>query len=88
VLRGEMSLVGPRPLLLDERSHYTGRAYDLYSRVTPGLTGMWQVSGRDDLDYYRRIELNNWYIKNWSPWTDIIILFKTMSVVFGRVGAS
>lgn len=88
VLKGEMSLVGPRPLLLDERTQYTGRAFDLYSQVTPGLTGMWQVSGRDDLEYYRRIELNNWYIKNWSPWVDMVILLKTCFVVVRSAGAS
>ena len=88
VLKGEMSLVGPRPLLLDERAQYTGRAFDLYSQVTPGLTGMWQVSGRDDLEYYRRIELNNWYIKNWSAWVDLIILVKTCFVVVRGSGAS
>lgn len=88
VLKGEMSLVGPRPLLLDERTLYTGRAFDLYRQVTPGLTGMWQVSGRDDLEYYRRIELNNWYIKNWSPWVDLVILLKTCFVVLRRSGAS
>jgi Undecaprenyl-phosphate galactose phosphotransferase WbaP len=88
VLRGEMSLIGPRPLLLDEREQYTGRAFELYRRVTPGLTGMWQVSGRDDLEYYRRIELNNWYIKNWSPWVDLVILCKTLLVVIKGSGAS
>jgi Undecaprenyl-phosphate galactose phosphotransferase WbaP len=88
VLRGEMSLIGPRPLLLDEREQYTGRAFELYRQVTPGLTGMWQVSGRDDLEYYRRIELNNWYIKNWSPWVDLVILAKTLLVVIKGSGAS
>ncbi|MEK0086001.1 exopolysaccharide biosynthesis polyprenyl glycosylphosphotransferase [Benzoatithermus flavus] len=88
VLKGEMSLVGPRPLLLDEREQYTGRAFELYRQVTPGLTGMWQVSGRDDLEYYRRIELNNWYIKNWSPWVDLVILCKTLLVVVKGSGAS
>jgi undecaprenyl-phosphate galactose phosphotransferase len=88
VLRGEMSLVGPRPLLLAERDQYTGRSFELYQKVTPGLTGMWQVSGRDDLEYYRRIELNNWYIKNWSPWIDVVILVKTVFVVLRRAGAS
>jgi Undecaprenyl-phosphate galactose phosphotransferase WbaP len=78
VLRGEMSLVGPRPLLPEERTRYGGDAFSLYQRVTPGLTGMWQVSGRDDVEYYRRIELNNWYIKNWSPSLDLFILFKTV----------
>jgi Undecaprenyl-phosphate galactose phosphotransferase WbaP len=88
VLRGEMSLVGPRPLLPDERGKYTERAFRLYSRVTPGLTGVWQVSGRDGLEYKRRIELNNWYVKNRSLWLDVVILCKTFTVVIRRAGAS
>lgn len=88
VLKGEMSLVGPRPLLLDERRQYSDRAFELYQQVTPGLTGLWQVSGRNDLAYQRRIELNNWYIKNWSPWVDLVILVKTILVVLRRIGAS
>jgi undecaprenyl-phosphate galactose phosphotransferase len=87
VLRGEMSLVGPRPMLLDERETY-GADFALYSQVTPGMTGAWQVSGRDELDYRQRIELNNWYIRNWSPWSDTIILAKTLVVVLRKVGAS
>jgi Undecaprenyl-phosphate galactose phosphotransferase WbaP len=78
VLRGHMSLVGPRPLLPEERARYDGAAFALYQRVMPGLTGMWQVSGRDDVEYYRRIELNSWYIKNWSPSLDLFILLKTV----------
>lgn len=88
VLRGDMSFVGPRPLLPDELARYGEAAYALYSRVTPGLTGMWQVSGRDDLEYYRRVELNNWYIKNWSPWLDLFILARTVGVVTRREGSS
>ncbi len=84
VLRGHMSLVGPRPLLPEERSRYDSAALILYQRVTPGLTGMWQVSGRDDVEYYRRVELNNWYIKNWSPSLDLFILFKTVPVLIQR----
>ena len=81
ILRGHMSLVGPRPLLPEERRRYDSDAFVLYQRVTPGLTGMWQVNGRDDVEYYRRIELNNWYIKNWSPSLDLFILFKTVLTV-------
>jgi Undecaprenyl-phosphate galactose phosphotransferase WbaP len=87
VLRGEMSLVGPRPMLPDERETY-GPDFALYSQMTPGMTGAWQVSGRDELDYRRRIELNNWYIRNWSPWSDTIILAKTLAVVLRKAGAS
>jgi undecaprenyl-phosphate galactose phosphotransferase len=87
VLRGEMSLVGPRPVLPDERETY-GADFSLYSQATPGMTGAWQVSGRDELDYRRRIELNNWYIRNWSPWSDTVILAKTLGVVLRKAGAS
>lgn len=88
VLRGEMSLVGPRPLLPDERVRYGEPAFVIYSRATPGVTGIWQVSGRDDLEYERRIELNNWYVKNWSLWLDLFILAKTAVVIARRSGAS
>jgi lipopolysaccharide/colanic/teichoic acid biosynthesis glycosyltransferase len=86
VLRGEMSLVGPRPVLLAERDTY-GNAFDLYCRCRPGLTGPWQVSGRNNIDYQRRIELNSAYATNSSLWVDIVILFRTPFVVFRHVGA-
>ncbi len=88
VLLGHMSLVGPRPMLPDERERYGSTAFALYRRVTPGLTGMWQVSGRDDVEYYRRVELNTWYVKNWSPWLDLLILLRTALVVVKGAGAS
>jgi undecaprenyl-phosphate galactose phosphotransferase len=87
VLRGEMSIVGPRPLLLDEIESY-GPWLDLYVKSLPGITGIWQVSGRDSLAYERRIELNNWYVRNWSLWHDIVILLKTIVVVVQRKSAS
>lgn len=86
VLAGEMSLVGPRPLLLEEPERY-GDAIDLYCQVLPGLTGLWQVSGRNDCSYQERIELNNYYVRNWSPWLDVYILARTVVVVVGRKGA-
>ena len=76
VLRGDLSLVGPRPIVGVEISKY-GEAYDLYCRVRPGLTGLWQVSGRSSLSYERRVELDTYYIRNWSVWFDIYILAKT-----------
>ena len=88
VLRGEMSLVGPRPLLLEERARYGEPAFSLYCRAAPGLTGIWQVSGRDHLDYSDRIRMNNWYVRNWSPWLDFVILLKTAVVVTRQVGSS
>jgi len=87
VLRGEMSLVGPRPLLLEEVPHHQS-ALHVYTRVRPGITGMWQVSGRNDLAYARRMQLNSWYVHNWSLWHDLVILVKTIIVVVRRRGAS
>lgn len=87
VVRGEMSLVGPRPLLLDEREVY-GDDFEVYALVAPGITGLWQVSGRNDISYKRRVELNNWYVRNWSLWHDIAILLKTVGVILKREGVS
>ena len=65
VLKGEMSLVGPRPMLPEERAGY-GELFAFYSQLAPGMTGVWQVSGRDDVPYERRISLNDWYLRNMS----------------------
>lgn len=86
VLRGEMSLVGPRPLLEREVNDY-GETIKLYHSVRPGLTGIWQVSGRSNTSFAERETFDVWYIKNWSLWTDITILFKTIRVVLQRNGA-
>lgn len=86
VLRGEMSLVGPRPVVLAELERYGGDVV-YYLMAKPGMTGLWQVSGRNDVDYDTRVYFDAWYVKNWSLWTDIAILFKTISVVMGREGA-
>ena len=86
VLKGEMSLVGPRPIIRDEMQRY--REYiDDYLMVKPGITGMWQVSGRSDIDYAERVLLDSWYTRNWSVWLDITLLFKTFKVVLLRKGA-
>jgi Undecaprenyl-phosphate galactose phosphotransferase WbaP len=82
VLRGEMSLVGPRPVVLAELERYGGDVV-YYLMAKPGMTGLWQVSGRNDVDYDTRVYFDAWYVKNWSLWTDIAILFKTISVVMG-----
>jgi undecaprenyl-phosphate galactose phosphotransferase len=87
VLRGEMSLVGPRPLLLEEVPHHHAGLH-LYTSVLPGITGIWQVSGRGDVEYAQRLQLNNWYVQNWSFWHDAVILLKTLVVVARRRGAS
>jgi undecaprenyl-phosphate galactose phosphotransferase len=80
VVRGEMSLVGPRPVVPDELERY-GEAKAYYLQVRPGLTGLWQVSGRSDLDYGRRVALDAWYARNWTLWYDLLILVRTLLVV-------
>jgi Undecaprenyl-phosphate galactose phosphotransferase WbaP len=86
VLKGEMSLVGPRPILIEEVSRY-GECLELYKRVRPGITGMWQVSGRNDTSYDERLRLVAFYVRNWSPWLDLHILAATVQVVLFRRGA-
>ncbi|MCG8706894.1 undecaprenyl-phosphate galactose phosphotransferase WbaP [Brenneria sp. 4F2] len=86
VLKGEMSLVGPRPIIEAELERYAGDV-DYYLMAKPGMTGLWQVSGRNDVDYDTRVYFDAWYVKNWSLWNDIAILFKTINVVLKRDGA-
>jgi Undecaprenyl-phosphate galactose phosphotransferase, WbaP/exopolysaccharide biosynthesis polyprenyl glycosylphosphotransferase len=86
VLKGEMSLVGPRPVVEAELERY-GADVDYYFMTKPGMTGLWQVSGRNDTDYTTRVYLDTWYVKNWSLWYDIAIMFKTINVVLRRDGA-
>ena len=86
VLRGEMSLVGPRPIVKEEIPKYGEYINDYYA-VRPGITGIWQISGRNDIDYPERVRMDSWYIRNWSLWLDIMILVKTVKVVFDRKGA-
>lgn len=86
VLKGEMSLVGPRPIITAELERYNDEV-DYYLLSKPGMTGLWQVSGRSDVDYETRVYLDAWYVKNWSMWNDIAILFKTISVVLNKNGA-
>ncbi|MCL9781315.1 undecaprenyl-phosphate galactose phosphotransferase WbaP [Vibrio sp. S4M6] len=87
VLKGEMSLVGPRPIVQKELEQYYGENSDYYLMAKPGMTGLWQVSGRNDVDYDTRIYLDGWYVKNWSMWYDIAMLFKTVGVVLRSDGA-
>ncbi|HCT9095971.1 MULTISPECIES: undecaprenyl-phosphate galactose phosphotransferase WbaP [Serratia] len=86
VFRGEMSLVGPRPIVEAELERYAEEV-DYYLMAKPGMTGLWQVSGRNDIDYATRVYFDAWYVKNWALWNDIAILFKTISVVLKRDGA-
>ncbi|UEP59816.1 undecaprenyl-phosphate galactose phosphotransferase WbaP [Acidithiobacillus ferriphilus] len=86
VLRGDMSLVGPRPLLERELDRY-GENICLYHMVHPGITGLWQVSGRSETTFDERAQLDAWYVKNWTLWYDIVILLRTVKVVLRREGA-
>ena len=86
VLLGQMALIGPRPIVEDEVKHY-GASYDTFASVRPGITGLWQVSGRSDTDYDRRVALDAYYVLNWSPWMDIWILVRTVFAVALMRGA-
>ncbi len=86
IFKGDMSFVGPRPVTLGELEKYGG-AVEYVLSVTPGLSGMWQVSGRSDTDYDERIALDSYYIQNWSIWLDLWIVVKTIWVVLVGKGA-
>ena len=87
VLKGDMSLVGPRPVVEEELTKYYKEYSDYYELVRPGITGLWQVSGRNDVDYPVRVRLDSWYVLNWSVWLDTLMLFKTVRVVLKKEGA-
>ncbi len=87
VLRGEMSLVGPRPVIQEELDKYYGETAKLYCTVKPGITGLWQVSGRSDTTYDERVAMDESYINNRSLLGDIVILWKTIGVVALKKGA-
>jgi undecaprenyl-phosphate galactose phosphotransferase len=86
VLKGDMSLVGPRPIIEEELERY-GDQVGYYLESRPGVTGLWQISGRNDTGYEDRVALDSWYVRNWSLWYDLVILVKTVSVVLQRKGA-
>ena len=86
ILRGQMSLVGPRPIVYAEVAKYA-EAFSLYTQVLPGLTGLWQVSGRNDTTYAERVALDMYYVRNWSPWLDLYLLARTVKVVLAGKGA-
>ena len=81
-----MALIGPRPIVEGEVEYY-GTSYETFSSVRPGITGLWQVSGRSDTDYDRRVALDTYYVLNWSPWMDIWILLRTVLAVLLMRGA-
>lgn len=93
VLLGDMSLVGPRPICAPEvpgydsdHSYYASPQFRYYTRCVPGITGLWQVSGRHSTAHEERVRLDRWYARNWSIWLDLAILFKTFRAVVGRSG--
>jgi Undecaprenyl-phosphate galactose phosphotransferase WbaP len=86
VFVGQMSLAGPRPIAADELARY-GEGIELYTKVLPGITGLWQVSGRNDTTYEERVRLDEYYVRNWSVWMDLWILGRTLRCVITRRGA-
>jgi len=86
VLRGDMSVVGPRPIVSAEVHRYAGDIVHYYS-VRPGLTGLWQVSGRNDVSYNERVRMDSFYVRNWSLGNDLEIIFRTFFVLLNRSGA-
>lgn len=86
VLKGEMSLVGPRPIVAAEVNKYAEYIQDFYL-VRPGITGLWQVSGRNDVDYTERVQLDSWYVRNWSMWLDVTLILRTIGIVARGRGA-
>ena len=86
VLKGEMSLVGPRPIVEAEVVRYSKYIADYYM-VRPGITGIWQTSGRSDVTYDERVQMDTWYVRNWNVWLDIVLLWRTFKVVIDKKGA-
>lgn len=86
VIRGDMSLVGPRPIVHAEMARYAGDIV-AYAATRPGITGLWQVSGRSDIDYEQRVQLDAQYVREWSFLGDIMILLRTIKVVLSRTGS-
>jgi len=87
VFRGDMSFIGPRPYMLNEKEEI-GEEVETILSVKPGITGLWQVSGRSDVDFDSRVELDVWYIRNWNLWMDLVIFIKTIKTVLMKDGAS
>lgn len=86
VIFGDMALIGPRPIVEEEVAYY-GNSFKIFSSVKPGVTGLWQVSGRSNTDYAQRVALDTYYVLNWSPWMDLWILVRTVYAVFLMRGA-
>jgi len=87
VLKGEMNFIGPRPYLETEKEKMGKYNEDVILKTKPGITGLWQVSGRNELTFNERMDLDRWYIQNWSLWRDFVIFMQTINVVLNKVGA-
>jgi undecaprenyl-phosphate galactose phosphotransferase len=86
VIKGEMSIVGPRPDTRSAISDFIKEYEPIYTRVRPGITGLWQVSGRSDIKYKDRVNLDYMYVLNWSLWLDFVIILKTFKTILCRKG--
>ena len=86
VLKGEMSLVGPRMITPEEMDKYGKWRWNLLT-VKPGITGLWQISGRSDVTYEERVRLDMYYIRNYTLWLDLLIMWRTLPAVMGHRGA-
>jgi Undecaprenyl-phosphate galactose phosphotransferase WbaP len=86
VLKADLSLVGPRPIVAEELPRY-GDKVDAYTKMHPGMTGLWQVSGRNNVSYEDRVKFDTFYVRNWSIWLDMYILFRTVWTLVNRSGA-
>ncbi len=86
VLMGDMSIVGPRPYLPEEKGDM-GEAYDVILQIRPGLTGVWQTNGRSNLEFSRRLEMDQWYVEHWSFGLDLQLIWKTVGIVLKAQGA-
>ena len=86
VLAGDMSLVGPRPALPSEVENF-GPDLRQREQVLPGITGLWQISGRSTSTFQHRINMDLWYVRNWSLWYDLVIMLRTVRVVLKQEGA-
>jgi Undecaprenyl-phosphate galactose phosphotransferase WbaP len=87
VLRGKMSLIGPRPFPRYHLEKFTDQSRELRAHIRPGITGLWQIAGRSDADVKAQEELDMYYIRNWSLWLDLYILVRTIPVVIKQRGA-
>jgi len=87
VFKGEMNFIGPRPYMVEEKEKMTQEEYETIHTVKPGITGLWQVSGRNELTFQERVDLEKWYVLNWSIWRDFVIFNQTFGVLLKKTGA-